>query len=90
MSVLRVSEDNGRIVCPDNYPSIDTSNLLSTATSYTATQVCYAITKGAISINGVGASSSFNQGVCFFLNVGDTATAGSNMYVFGVKYSGGV
>jgi len=90
MATLRAHVNSSKIVFPDSYPSVDMANVLSTSTSYTATKTCYAVCRGAVSVNSKAINSNMDHGVCVLLQKGDKITAGTAMRVFGVRYVGGV
>lgn len=88
-SKVKIVQSGNNIIFPDSYPAIDASNLLSTATTYTATEPCFALTKGSVTINGVAIRSAIRsaiyEGICVILDVGDTITA-NTIRIYGISY----
>ena len=84
-SNVKIAQSGNNIIFPDSYPAIDASNLLSTATTYTATEPCFALTKGAVTINDVAIRSQINEGICVILDVGDTIKA-TTIRIYGIAY----
>ncbi len=85
----RLKKSGNLLIWPDSYPVVDASNFISSTSSFTATEPCFAFPKGTTTLNGATINSNINEGICIILEAGDTISA-TNLYVYGLTYIGGV